>query len=640
MRSRMGMWCGLAAPLAAMSLVLADEPFEPIDPAPYFESEGFGMPFLSPDGEVLGFSHDGVQYFFRAADMNPLRRFDSAWRVSGSAVTWIGPRRIAYGRPRFSSFSELMSMMGFSGPSFTFVDLDTGEIDANYRSQRYTRVVCANPADPDTIIAAKVQYRIYEALYLVSTVRQRQRKLADEERQVRTWLTDPECGVRARIQQPDEEGAYSLAVPNGDEWTVIREVPAGSSMITYGTAGEEHDLVWLLEGSAESGRIPRLVDLVDGGVVMELSAPGEMQISGWASHLSDGGTSYEIDAVEWLGPDPGRTYANPELGALMSELEAAFPDRRVRLSSRSDDGSVLALRITDAVHPTEYYLFDGESGSVRYLYGRAEGLPAVRDIETTMAQAPSPDGLEIPYWVTARRGLAADAPVVVLIQAKPYEWNWVDAYSPGRRLLAEAGFRVIEVDPRGSPNYPTSYRQAGIGDLSAIGQDFVTALDHAVGNDTPACVMGGVDGGYLAALVASVGSERFRCAAFQWRVDEFLTFESILDLVFYVGMTPSEFLGFEENVETEDLPSEWQLEGIAQQLPPRLMLAEAAGYHDNNSEYAGWDRSLSKLLEGREGVTWLPMWTGETQSSEARIRQHFQEDLVAIQRFMYESMSD
>lgn len=170
-------------------------------------------------------------------------------------------------------------------------------------------------------------------------------------------------------------------------------------------------------------------------------------------------------------------------------------------------GETLVVSFSDPTTPGEVGLVEGVNGKgvIRSISNFAAALnTATRVVMPTELIVKSPDGYPVHGWVFLPEG-EGPHPVLLNIHGGPhadYTWGWFDE----AQVLAEAGYAVVQCNPRGSAGYG---REHGLAIRQQMGtldfQDVIAFLEGAIKAHKPLLdkkrlgVMGGSYGGYLTA---------------------------------------------------------------------------------------------------------------------------------------------
>lgn len=226
-----------------------------------------------------------------------------------------------------------------------------------------------------------------------------------------------------------------------------------------------------------------------------------------------------IVAVAFEPDLPGYSFVEPEhpLSRLIGELQAAFPDERVRIVSRTEDGRLVVARVSSDRDPGRYLLVDMEKHGSEPIVEARPWVDSEKQAPMSAFHIAASDGVKIHGYFTMPVGVKAGAPLVVLVHGGPHGVRDVWGYNPEVQLLASQGFAVLQVNYRGSGGYGRAYMESGYrrwGDR--VVQDIVDAtrwmVAKGMADGKHVCIYGGSFGGYAALQATILAPDLYRCA--------------------------------------------------------------------------------------------------------------------------------
>jgi len=226
-----------------------------------------------------------------------------------------------------------------------------------------------------------------------------------------------------------------------------------------------------------------------------------------------------VVAVEFEPDLPTYTFVEPEhpTARLIRALEAAFPDQRVRITSRTSDNRLVIARVSSDRDPGRFYLIDLEKHGTEPIVEVRPWVDSDQSAPMSAFHIAASDGLRIHGFFTMPPNLKAGAPLVVLVHGGPHGVRDVWGANPEVQLLASQGFAVLQVNYRGSGGYGEAYQEAGYrhwGDR--VVQDIVDAtrwmVAKGMADDKRVCIYGASFGGYAALQATILAPDLFRCA--------------------------------------------------------------------------------------------------------------------------------
>lgn len=214
----------------------------------------------------------------------------------------------------------------------------------------------------------------------------------------------------------------------------------------------------------------------------------------------------------YLDPD------HPDTRALRS-LEKSFPGQRIRVTSRTADGSKAVLLVDSDRNPGDFYLFDHPTRKAAYLMSRRRWIDPVAMLPVEPVLYRTRDGATVHGYLTARGGLQTkNAALVLMPHGGPHGVRDIWEWDPDAQLLASRGYSVLQVNYRGSGGYGDGYEAAGYKKWGTMMQDDLTdgvkwAIAQGIADPNRVCIYGASYGGYAAMMSAVREPELYRCAA-------------------------------------------------------------------------------------------------------------------------------
>lgn len=199
-------------------------------------------------------------------------------------------------------------------------------------------------------------------------------------------------------------------------------------------------------------------------------------------------------------------------------LEAAFPGQSVRVTSSTQDGALLLVKVWSGNNPGDFYLFDTDQKKLQFVLASGGWIDPDKAATVEPFSFAARDGLKLHGYLTKPRNTNGAGPMVVLPHGGPYgifdSWH----YDRDAQMLAAAGYTVLQVNYRGSGNYGWSFRQAGARQWGGTMQDDLTDATRWATREGHAdarriCIYGASYGAYAALMGAAKEPDLYRCAA-------------------------------------------------------------------------------------------------------------------------------
>ena len=211
---------------------------------------------------------------------------------------------------------------------------------------------------------------------------------------------------------------------------------------------------------------------------------------------------------------------NEPTSKLYRQLEKAFPNDAVLITSGTHDGKSLVLFVASDRNAGDYYLFDTAAKKVEPLFARRIWLDPAKMAANRSVEILARDGVKLHGYLTLPPGQAPETPrpMVLLPHGGPFgvadAW-WFDEES---QLLAKAGYAVLRVNYRGSSNYGRDFKESGARQWGRKLQFDLTdatrwAIEQKIADPKRICIYGASYGAYAALMGAAGEPELYRCAA-------------------------------------------------------------------------------------------------------------------------------
>lgn len=181
----------------------------------------------------------------------------------------------------------------------------------------------------------------------------------------------------------------------------------------------------------------------------------------------------------------------------------------------NNDERAIILRTAPDI-PGEYYDYDIKNANIKPLFFRRPGLAGITLGEAEVTTINTRDGQQITAYIThPSGGKKSNAPLIVMPHGGPEARDFFD-YNPRVQFLATRGYRVLQVNFRGSSGYGRQFAKAGYGEWGGVMQNDVTDAVrqmHEDGYATPdtTCIVGYSYGGYVALYGAATTPELYKC---------------------------------------------------------------------------------------------------------------------------------
>jgi acylaminoacyl-peptidase len=148
----------------------------------------------------------------------------------------------------------------------------------------------------------------------------------------------------------------------------------------------------------------------------------------------------------------------------------------------------------------DYYLYDKEANSVRYLIGMSSKLNEIQLSQAQYFAYTNTDGVKIPGWFQPAK-TGEKSPLVVVIHGGPHGPYNSFGFSSSWHVLNQLGYSVYAPNFRGSGGFGVSFEKSGYGKwgtgmIDDMQQGAQALVDAGLVDDSQICAMGGSYGGY------------------------------------------------------------------------------------------------------------------------------------------------
>lgn len=231
----------------------------------------------------------------------------------------------------------------------------------------------------------------------------------------------------------------------------------------------------------------------------------------------------QLISSAWVRADRWQpVWFDEKMAKVQKEIDASLPAGRVN-QVRCGDCATAARFVVESSSdrvPAEFYVYDRASRRLTQL-GRerpwlAEGGQGRRSFHRVAAR----DGLSLPVIVTHPAAVAAGtpAPTVVYVHGGPWLRGADTGWSAEPQFLAAHGWRVLEVEFRGSFGFGQKHFRAGWRQWGQAMQDDLAdavawAVREKLADPGRVCIVGGSYGGYAALMGPVRHPGTYRCAA-------------------------------------------------------------------------------------------------------------------------------
>ncbi|MCC6160253.1 MAG: S9 family peptidase [Deltaproteobacteria bacterium] len=331
------------------------------------------------------------------------------------------------------------------------------------------------------------------------------------------FLVDDDYRVRFAVKMREDGGTDYLIAKDGafePYMTVGREDSMTTSISGFDKSATS---IYLIDSRGRNTAALTSVDLATGAA-KTIYENARADVSGVMAHPTEktiqaAASTYE--RTEWtildesIRPDMQRLRA--KLAGDIEVIDGTLDDRRWIVVDLADDG------------PVRYYLFDRDSGEIRFLFANRKALESLPLVHMHPVQVTTRDGLTLVNYLSLPRETDSDGdgrpdrpvPMVVSVHGGPWareEWG----YNPWHQWLANRGYAVLDVNFRGSTGFGKAFLNAGDGEWAGKMHDDVIdsvrwAIEGKIAMPDRIAIMGGSYGGYATLVGLAFTPDVFAC---------------------------------------------------------------------------------------------------------------------------------
>lgn len=201
---------------------------------------------------------------------------------------------------------------------------------------------------------------------------------------------------------------------------------------------------------------------------------------------------------------------------LHKALFGAFRGDKVSITSMTEDGKQIIVKVSGDRNPGAFYLFNTETMQAKHLFYSASWIKPEEMSPVEPFRIKSSDGLILNGFLTLPKNKSQNLPTVVLPHGGPHARDYW-RYDPQVQMLANAGYAVIQVNFRGSTGYGETFMEAGYKNWGEKIQDDILlatkyAIQQGISDKDRVCIFGASFGGYSALQSAIRTPELYKCA--------------------------------------------------------------------------------------------------------------------------------
>ncbi|MEC8325048.1 MAG: S9 family peptidase [Pseudomonadota bacterium] len=195
----------------------------------------------------------------------------------------------------------------------------------------------------------------------------------------------------------------------------------------------------------------------------------------------------------------------------------AFNGSQVRITSATNDMSLMTLAVRSDKEPGAFYTFDAKNQKLAPLFKAKPWLKKEFMGTTEAFSIKARDGLDIHGYVTLPKGKSENLPMIVLPHGGPHGPRDYWTYDDDVQLLASRGYAVMKVNFRGSGGYgpefmKKGYFQWGENIMNDITDSVYWAIKQGIADKDRLCIYGASFGGYASLMSVVKEPDLYKCA--------------------------------------------------------------------------------------------------------------------------------
>lgn len=311
-----------------------------------------------------------------------------------------------------------------------------------------------------------------------------------------------------------------------------------------------------------------------------------------------------------------------------------YPGFNISAVNETEDKKKLLINVSSGAHRGEYFLYDFETKSARFLVAMMEGIDGneLRDIEKFTFKAS--DGVRIPGWFMKSRH-KKKAPLVVYVHGGPHgPYNQYD-FNTRWHLLNEMGYAVYAPNFRGSGGYGINFEESGYGSwgtrmLDDVREGVQALIDQKRVDPKRVCILGGSYGGYASVQSLVRHNDFYSCGVIVAGIFDLTTQIKRTDTAdWYAGNNFMAHVIGEDKARLRDMSAIFHMDKIK---APMLIIH---GEEDERTPFKGAVEFV-KALEGK-GKDFTYQWYEKEGHGNVKLENRMDE-WKRIQDFLTESM--
>jgi acetyl esterase/lipase len=333
-------------------------------------------------------------------------------------------------------------------------------------------------------------------------------------------VSDAAGDLRIVITEHEGRGRIHHRAAGSSEWVVHEDLPVldGARMTPLYI---ESDGSWIV--SSRRGRDADALFVYDPKA-RKLDPEPLVAVAGFDVHggLIVDPVKQSLVGVRIETSRPQTVWFDARLSQLQKAIDGLLPAGRTNtlLCGNCATAQRFVVHSSGDRMPGEYFVFDTVAKRLVSIAPSVPGLPEASQGKRSFHRVAARDGLSLPVVVTHPAGVAPDTPrpLVVHVHGGPWLRGASLQWDHEAQFLAARGYRVMQVEYRGSTgfgdkHYRASFRQWGQAMQDDLADAVAWAVREKMAEPGRACIVGASYGGYAALMGPVRHPELYRCAA-------------------------------------------------------------------------------------------------------------------------------
>jgi dipeptidyl aminopeptidase/acylaminoacyl peptidase len=336
----------------------------------------------------------------------------------------------------------------------------------------------------------------------------------DEDGKIR--LVTASDGVNKTIlYRPNEKAPFKPIIENNFKTSVRPIAFTGQKNYFYALSNENRDKTALVEINAENGKELKVVFAC---------TDADLQDVEYTRNKS------RLEVAKWEADKPKKHFLDTVIKNIYNKVSAQLKGNEVNIVDRdSAENKFVVSTFTDR-NPGSFYLYENNTGKLSKLGDINPTIDQSALCAMTPVSYKASDGMVINGYLTLPRvNDKTNLPVVIMPHDGPFNQRWSWGYDPEVQFLANRGYAVFQVNPRGSTGYGKAFHSAGFKEVGGkIQQDITDGVNWLISKGTAnpkkIAMFGAGFGGFCALYGVSFHPQLYNCAVLQHSLINFFTF--------------------------------------------------------------------------------------------------------------------